>query len=267
MINSTKSGQKREDIPRIRQVSPWQVIKWVKLGWRDFIRSGWPSIFHGLLVFVTSIVIMMITFLYWPILPGAISGFVLVGPILATGLYALSRRLEQNKIPRLKDAIQAWQGGSRHLLLFGLLLLLAGAAWVGITALLFSFFVKASINQPEDFLYYVFVQNDLHFLLWTVLGGLGAALIYSVTVVSVPLLIDRDIKTSTALLTSIRAVGENPVAMGWWAFLLLVATGFSILTLMLGFAVLYPVMGHASWHVYRDLVDADHLKPRTPTNK
>jgi len=62
-----------------------------------------------------------------------------------------------------------------------------------------------------------------------------------------------------------RAVGENPVTMGWWAVFILVATGFSVLTLMFGFIVLYPVMGHASWHVYRDLVDADDLKSRNLT--
>ena len=62
-----------------------------------------------------------------------------------------------------------------------------------------------------------------------------------------------------------RAVGENPIAMLWWALFILVATGLSIITLMLGFIVLYPVMGHASWHVYRDLVDADGLRYRSVT--
>ena len=95
-----------------------------------------------------------------------------------------------------------------------------------------------------------------------ILGGLGAALVFALTVVSVPLLVDRDVDTPTALMTSIRAVGENPVAMGWWAVFILVATGLSVITLMFGFIVLYPVMGHASWHVYRDLVDAAKLKPR-----
>ena len=61
-------------------------------------------------------------------------------------------------------------------------------------------------------------------------------------------------------MTSIRAVGENPVAMGWWAVFILISTGLSVITLMFGFIVLYPVMGHASWHVYSDLVDAANLK-------
>ncbi len=251
-----------EAIPRVRRVPSGQVVHWVKLGWRDFLSAGWPSLLHGLIVFSASLAIIEITYLYWPMMPGAVSGFVLVGPILATGLYALSQRLEQGERPRVKDAIVAWRRGSQCLIRFGLLLILAGSAWVAITALLFGMFVEAEIVQPVDFLRYVFVQNELHFFLWAILGGLGAALVFAFTVVSVPLLLDRDIDTPTALMTSMRAVGENPIAMGWWAVFILVATGLSVITLMLGFIVLYPVMGHASWHVYRDLVDTEKLKPR-----
>ena len=256
------ADQGPEAIPPVRRVPPGQVMHWVKLGWRDFLSAGWPSLLHGLIVFFASLAIIEITYLYWPMMPGAVSGFVLVGPILATGLYALSQRLEQGQRPRVKDAVIAWRRGSRCLIRFGLLLILAGSAWVAITAVLFGLFVKAEITQPVHFLRYVFVQNELHFFLWAILGGLGAALVFASTVVSVPLLLDRDVDTPTALMTSIRAVGENPIAMGWWAVFILVATGLSVITLMFGFIVLYPVMGHASWHVYRDLVDAAKLKSR-----
>ena len=247
------------EIPPVRRVPPGQVLRWLRLGWRDLLRAGWPSFLHGMIVFIA---IIEIALLYWPILPGAVSGFVIVGPILATGLYALSQRLETSEAPQLRDAVMAWRQGSRCLIRFGLLLLLAGVAWVGMTVLLFGLFVSTEITEPKAFLHYVFVQNELHFLLWAVLGGLGAALVFGFTVVSVPMLLDRDVDTRTALLTSMRAVGENPVTMATWAVLILVATGLSIMTLMLGFIVLYPLMGHASWHVYRDLVDADRLKPR-----
>ena len=262
MSSNADSMQGAMDAPPVRQVPPSHIVRWVKLGWKDFVTAGWPSFLHGLIVFIASVAIIEIAFLYWPILPGAVTGFVLVGPILATGLYALSRRLEQKQAARLADAVAAWRLGSRCLFRFGLLLILMGAAWVGMTVLLFGFFVETEISQPEAFLHYVFVQNELHFMLWAVLGGLGAALVFGFTVVSVPLLVDRDVDTRIALLTSIRAVGENPIAMLWWALFILVATGLSIVTLMLGFIVLYPVMGHASWHVYRDLVDADGLKYR-----
>ena len=262
MNSNPDNDQQATVIPPVRRVPAGQLVRWVKLGWADFRAAGWPSILHGLIVLFASIAIIEITFLYWPVLPGALSGFVLVGPILATGLYALSRRLERKEPPSMDDAVAAWYHGSHCLFRFGLLLILIGAAWVGLTILLFGFFVDTPITEPQEFLRYVLVQNELHFFLWLLLGGLSAALVFSVTVVSVPLLIDRDVTTPTAMMTSIRAVGENPAAMTGWAVFILLATGFSMLTLMLGFVVLYPVMGHASWHVYRDLVDADGLKPR-----
>jgi len=264
-LEADSSQQNEIETPPVRQVPAGQVMRWIKLGWGDVVAAGWPSILHGLIVFLASLMIVEIALLYWPLLPGAVSGFVLVGPILATGLYALSLRLERKQKPQLRDAVVAWQRGSRCLFRFGLLLIFAGGAWVGLTALMFGFFVKTEITQPLAFLRYVLVQNELHFFLWAILGGLGAALVFSVTVVSVPMLVDRDIDTRTALLTSIRAVGENPVTMSWWAIFILVATGLSVFTLMLGFVVLYPLMGHASWHVYRDLVDVDGLKPRDVT--
>jgi uncharacterized membrane protein len=250
--------------PPVREAGRGAVMRWLRLGWRDFRRSGFPSLLHGLIVAVVSLVIVDIAVEFWPLLPGAVSGFVLVGPILATGLYALSRRLETGGKPHLRDAVDAWRQGTRCLVRFGLLLVLAGSGWVVISVVLFYFFVEVPIEGPLDFLRYVLLQGNELFLLWTLLGGLGAALIFALTVVSVPLLVDRDVRTPVALTTSLRAVGENPVTMVWWALFIMLATGLSIATLMVGFVVLYPVMGHASWHVYRDLVDADALPRRQP---
>jgi uncharacterized membrane protein len=249
--------------PPVRVVGPGAVLRWLRLGWRDFRRAGAPSLLHGVIVTAASLVIIEIAVLFWPLLPGAVSGFLVVGPILATGLYALSQRLERGQSARLRDAVNAWRKGTRCLFRFGLLLVAIATLWVLISVLLFHYFVEAQIEQPLDFLRYVVLQADDLFLLWSVLGGLVAALVFSLTVVSVPMLVDRDVRTPQALFTSLRAVGENPVTMVWWALFLLFATGLSIATLMLGFLVLYPVMGHASWYVYRDLVDASALPRRS----
>jgi uncharacterized membrane protein len=100
------------------------------------------------------------------------------------------------------------------------------------------------------------------FPVWITLGGIGAALVFAVTVVSAPLLLDRDVDMLSALVTSVRAVGQNPLAMALWATLIMIATGLSVATLMLGFVIAIPVIGHATWHAYRDVVDAAQLPPR-----
>ncbi len=128
---------------------------------------------------------------------------------------------------------------------------------------LFALFVATPITGPESFLRYATsTQGDFLFLLWLVLGGLGAALVFAATAVSPPLLLGRVIDLRSALLTSIRAVGENPLAMALWALVIMVATALSMATLMAGFVVAIPVLGHATWHAYRDLVDASSLPLR-----
>jgi uncharacterized membrane protein len=248
----------------MQPLPPSRILHWIRLGWRDFRAAGWPSILHGLLVFIASILILQIALFYWPVLPGAVSGFVLVGPMLATGLYALSRRVEAGRVPQLEDAVAAWRTGFRRLLPFGILLVLSGAAWVVVSAVLFYFFVHAEITEPLSFLRYVLAQNHTDFLLWSVAGGLGAALFFGLSVVSIPMLLERDVDTRTAMMASMRAVGGNPLTMALWALFIVLATGLSMATLMLGFIVLYPLMGHASWHAYRDLVGNDGVVPTEP---
>ena len=87
--------------------------------------------------------------------------------------------------------------------------------------------------------------------------AVAVAVVFALTAVSPPLLLGRRVRFRHALLTSVRAVGENPVPMLIWALVILVSTSLSILTGMLGFLVTVPVLGHASWHAYRDLVDTE----------
>jgi len=262
MIVDLNTEQGKVEPPPVREVTPGAIGRWLRLGWRDFRRAGWPSLTHGLIVTGASLVIIEIALLFWPLLPGAVSGFLVVGPILATGLYALSQRQEQGQQSSWRDVFHAWRNGTRCLFRFGLLLVLGATAWVLVSVVMFHFFVSAEIAGVTDFLRYVFLQDDRVFLLWTVLAGLVAAVSFAITVVSVPMLVDRNVTTPLALATSVRAVGENPVTMAAWALFILLATGFSVATFMLGFIVVYPVLGHASWHVYRDVVDASGLPPR-----
>jgi uncharacterized membrane protein len=232
----------------VRQVSATRPLLWLRLGWRDFTRTPWASMLHGLLAAIGGIVILAAGSQRWYLLPGAFSGFVLIGPILATGLYEQSRLLSR---------------GTRPLVWLGVLLGLAGTLWVLFSAGLFALFVTVPITGPESFLRYaVRSQPNFLFILWSMAGGLGAALVFAATAVSPPLLLGRVIDLRVAILTSVRAVGENPVAMALWAVLIMLATALSLATAMLGFIVTIPVLGHATWHAYRDLVDASSVPLR-----
>ena len=252
-----------EALPAVRSIAPLRPLHWLRLGWRDLRACFGPSLLHGLIIALGGMIIVSLTLRAAVLIPGALTGFLLVGPILATGLYELSRRHAAGQHPRLAHAIGAWRRGTRPLVALGLLLFAAATAWVLVSALLFKLFVPAPLDTPLRFLRYAVAgQGGWLFFLWLLAGGLGAALVFSLTVVSAPLLLDRRVDLRTALLASVRAVGDNPVPMALWAVLIMVATAASMATLMIGFVVAVPVIGHATWHAYRELLDVQHLAPR-----
>ena len=247
----------------VREVPLTHAFRWLALGWKDLTRRPLSSLLHGVVVTIGGWVILAITLRYWYLLPGAFSGFLLVGPILATGLYELSRRLSQGERPGMREVIAAWRRGTRPLVWLGLMLVIAGTGWVLVSAVLFGLFVQAPITGVEGILRHIVLsEGSFLFPVWITLGGFGAAIVFATTVVSAPMLLDRDVDMVTALVTSVRAVGENPITMVVWASIIMVATGIAALTLMLGFVLVIPLIGHATWHAYRDVVDASALPSR-----
>lgn len=254
------SGMTALPVHRAPLARPWA---WLRLGWRDFTRTPWAGMFHGLLVAIGGIAIVVVADGHWALLSGALSGFLLVGPILATGLYELSRLLARGQQPTFADAIAAWRRGTRPLVWLGVWLGVAGTLWVAFSGVMFTLFVRVPITGVESFLRYAVAgQGELLFLLWLLLGGVGAALVFAATAVSPPLLLGRVIGVRAAILTSVRAVGENPVTMALWALIIMIACALSMATLMLGFVVAIPVLGHATWHAYRELVDTSSVPLR-----
>ncbi len=242
---------------RIRQLPPGRVLAWLASGWRDMRAIGWPSYLHGLFVCLVGIALALLSLEASLLVLGLASAFVLVGPFLATGLYALSRRRERGSVGGLDIVVLAWRCAGRRLLAFNLLLLGAALAWVAISALLLGLFVNVETTSLPALLRYVLTQDSVHFLQWTVLGSLVAATVFACSVITIPLLMERDVSTRSAILTSVRTVSENPLTMVVWAICIAAATAASLATGMLGFILLYPLIGHASWHAYRDLAEID----------
>jgi len=249
--------------PAVRLISAAQPLRWLRLGWRDLLSAPGPSLLHGLLVALGGLFVLAVPYRFWAILPGALSGFVLVGPILCVGLYELSRRRAQGEQPKLAHAIDAWRRGARPLVALGALLAGLLAGWVLFSALMFKLFVRSPIDSPFDLLRYAVVgQGELLFWLWLLAGALVAALVFAATAVSAPLLLDRRVDLRSAVLASVRAVGDNPLPMALWAAVIMLATLLSMATLMAGFLLAVPLLGHATWHAYRDLIDAGALPER-----
>jgi uncharacterized membrane protein len=251
-----------EPLP-VRRVAPASVLRWLAAGARDLARVPGASLLQGALVAAGGWGVILLAQFYWWLAPGAFSAFAIVGPILCTGLYELSRLLGRGQQPGLADVVNAWRRDSAPLVRLGVLLAAVAVAWVLISAALFAAFVKTPLATPMQFLRYAAVdQGNLLFTLWLTLGGLTAAVVFAITVVSPPLLLGRRVGLRRALLTSVRAVGENPVALALWAGFILLAIVVSLATAMLGFVVAVPLIGHATWHAYKELVVTDGVPLR-----
>ncbi|GAA4400585.1 DUF2189 domain-containing protein [Quisquiliibacterium transsilvanicum] len=246
----------------VRPLDNASALRWLALGWQDLVRAPLPSLLHGLVFLAAGAAIAAIGWGRHDLLAGAFSGFLLLAPMLSAGLYEVSRRLARGERPTVADVLAVWVRGGPCMVRLGILLALLGTLWVGLSMLI----VSASTGNPGggvgQFLRgFVLASDPLPFLLWLAAGGVFAALVFAIGAVAVPMLLDREVNMRTAVLTSVRAVGENPAAMGLWAALVMLLTLVGLATVV-GLVVLVPLLGHATWHAYSDSVDAASLPPR-----
>lgn len=262
-------------MPNVRGVGLTAPFQWMASGWRDLWRCGSLSLAHGLaLALFGGLLLWLAHDRFW-LLAGAFSGFLVVAPVLATSLYALSRALERGEAISASTIALTWtrwqysryavHGGYWSMVRFGILLSIAGTGWVLTSAALITLLAVEPVRTPMDFVrHVVLAQGGTVFELWLTMGALLAAPLFASSVVAMPLLLDRRVDVLQAVLTSWKAVLTNPIPMALWAAILMSLTALGMATFMLGLIVLIPWLGHASWHAYRELVDAGNLPERLP---
>lgn len=253
LVESRRFGVRR--VPLLRPLS------WLARGWRDLVRCPLPGLLHGLaLALFGAALIVVAGHRFW-LLGGAFTGFLLVAPVLATGLYKISRALERGERADLAVALGAWKPEGR-LMRFGALLALAGTGWVLTSASLIYGAAGDQVHDPVDFVRLVVLDQRSHlFEIWLALGAVLAAPVFASSVVAIPLLLDRKVGVLAAVLTSWRVVQAHPLPMALWAALLMGLTVLGMAAALAGLIVVVPWLAHASWHAYRDLVDTSALTP------
>jgi uncharacterized membrane protein len=232
-------------------------FRWLALGWRDFIRCPGIGLFYGA-CFVGMGWALMKVFEHAPAYVLALSaGFLLVGPFLALGLYQASRRLERGERPDLGDSMTAWDQRIGTMAIFGFVLLVLEMLWGRASLIVFAVSFDGMPDFKGSLLALIDPANIGFIVAYLAVGGVFAGLIFAVSVVSIPMILDRPVDAITAGLTSLRLVLTQPGVMLLWGALLTVLVVLAMLPWFAGLLVVGPVLGHASWHAYRGAVVAD----------
>lgn len=245
--------------PVVRPVTTADIAEALAWGMRDFQAAPRYGLTFGALYAAGGIVIVMsltalgLTYLAYPLA----AGFALIGPFVAVVLYEVSRQLEDGQNP-------SWRGiwsiviSRREIAWMALVTMFIFVVWmyqIGFLMALF-FGLNASFSSLPQFITVVLTTNQglLFLLVGNMIGAALSLILFSLTVVSFPLLLDRDVDFVTAMVTSVRAVAASPLPMLGWALIIVMQLIVSAIPFFLGLVITLPVLGHATWHLYRRIV-------------
>lgn len=232
-------------------------LRWLRLGWQDFRRCPRIGLFYGLCFFAMGHALLAV-FERAPAYVLALSaGFLLLGPFLCLGLYDASKAMQTaSHRPSLRASLQAWRPTKGAMAIFAGVLLILEMLWGRASMVVFA--VSFNNLPDKNLLAHIFAWENIGFLItYTVVGAVFAGLIFVTSVVSIPMIMDRQTDAVSAGLTSIRACLQNPGVMLIWGALITVVIGVAMLPWFLGLLVAGPVIGHATWHAYRHIVPVE----------
>lgn len=248
-------------IPKVNTITldhPWA---WLAKGWKDLSRAPKFSLAYGTVFVLVSYLLTLglVSEDLFFIIPPLAAGFFLVAPLLGIGLYQISDTLERGEQVQFCNALTAWRRNQAHLSAMALVLVMVMLAWMLAALLVFALLYHQPVPTWENFIPVVFLSGTSPAFLLTgiAVGALIAAFTFAISAITVPMLMDRQVDVFTAMQTSLHAVRTNWQAMALWACLIVMFVGVGLATFYLGLIVAMPLVGHATWHAYRDLVPRD----------
>lgn len=238
----------------------WQApFRWLALGWRDLRKAPLTSLsFGGIMVLLS----YAITAAAWylgnlGLYLGVLSGFVFIGPILAMTLYATSARLAAQAPVSIRRAASDAARALSDAAVFALILLVVFLVWARAATMIHVFFPVGSAPDWREWFTFLAIGCSV--------GALFSAIVFMASAFSLPMMLDRKTDTVTAVITSVNATLRNKPAMAVWAACIGTFVLVGTLTGYLGFAVLLPWIGHATWHAYKETIDASPWPNRRPS--
>lgn len=247
---TASAADERPFVAPCNRLAPGAPLGWIRLGWQDFRRAPAQSLAYGLVIAALSWVVTGIGLRmgsYWAVLV-LLSGFVFVAPVLALGLYSISRQLGAGLKPSLGRCFGEQRRGLGTAMVFALALLVVFLVWARAGSMLHVFF---PVDAHPDW------RQLATFLgIGSAVGSVFALVTFAFSAFSLPMICDRDTDAITAVVTSVNAVLRNKPAMFVWVLLIVGLTAVGFATALLGLAVTIPLLGYATWHGYRETIDA-----------
>ncbi len=262
MSAATGSQTPTEELPFVAPCNELPIaapFEWLARAWRDMRAAPGLSLLYGVLIAVLSAAIALLTWrsgliaLYL----GLATGFVFIGPWLAMGLYSISYQLEIGRKPTLSYSLRQARTHIRDTLVLGICLLIVLLVWARAATLMNVFRPQTGLPTWRELLPFLAIGSCV--------GAIFASIVFAATAFSLPMLLDRRTDAITAVVTSINATLRNKRTMLVWALLIVASVLIGFATLFIGFIVLMPLIGHASWHAYRAAIDAS-MWPRSVDN-
>lgn len=256
MTTSASVGRHEALHVEIRRVPMSQPLEWLSGGWYDLKVIGRPGLAYGVLIAIVGAVLLMLGSTHFYLIAAAVTGYLLVGPVMTTGLCELARRRAAHQKFGFDESLQALSRNPEGLMHFAGVLALIALVWFGFSAVVLDTAFNASVPSLAVALWGGGAGSlDMAQVLGYVgCGAVLAALVFSVSVVAVPLIIDRHASAADAIRASLRATFTNLPAMLVWSALIVVVTAVGFVTLLVGMVWVAPLLGYATWHAYRDLV-------------
>lgn len=259
-MTETASAPAAPAVPEIRSITKADITAALRAGMADFARAPVYGLTLGALFSVVGIAIAYALYSgeagYW-VFPVA-AGFPLIGPFAAVGLYEVSRRLETGEPIGWGAVLGAgFRHGNSQLPLYAVIAVFSFLVWIVLARIIFavSFGTASMTNVMTSFDIFFTGPGITMLIIGSVVGAALAALLFAISAISVPMLVDRDIDVVTAMITSFGAVIENKTALFYWGLIIVVAIILAMLPIFVGMIIIFPILGHTTWHVYRKAVE------------
>ncbi len=244
----------------IRKIDSSAPMRWLSKGISDFKVSPMLSLSYGILYAAIGLFLIWLTYKNPVYAFGMVTVFYLAGPVIAVGLYCMSRHIEAGVKPSFNQGCRAMCYNPVGIIGFSIVIGMLIVFWSIITAALFAVYF-GSMTISGDFLSTLMANKQIVPFagILAVVGLFFGVVCFMLSVISIPLMTHRKVDIVTAMVTSVRAVKKNPVVMFTWAFAIVALIGLGFAFAFVGVAITLPIVGHASWHAYRELVVDDRI--------